>query len=98
MVVQLATSNNGPSEAVWAVLCEVMDPEIPVVSVVDLGIVREVRGKPGDLEVVVTPTYTGCPATKQIETDIRLALDEAGFEEVGMALSLSHVDHRLDHA
>ena len=62
---------------VWAVLETVMDPEIPVVSVVDLGIVRGVRTGAAGFEVVITPTYTGCPATRQIEDDIRAALDRA---------------------
>jgi ring-1,2-phenylacetyl-CoA epoxidase subunit PaaD len=57
------------------VLAEVPDPEIPVVSVVDLGIVRRVEAD----RVVITPTYTGCPATRVIEQSIREALDAAGF-------------------
>jgi ring-1,2-phenylacetyl-CoA epoxidase subunit PaaD len=63
---------------IWAVLGEVADPEIPVISVVELGIVRSVE--PG--RVVVTPTYTGCPATQVIERDIRDALDSAGYRDV----------------
>ncbi|HCP54040.1 MULTISPECIES: 1,2-phenylacetyl-CoA epoxidase subunit PaaD [Pseudomonas] len=63
----------------WAVLAEVMDPEVPVVSVVDLGIVREVDWQQGHVHLVVTPTYSGCPATEVIEDDIRQALEQAGF-------------------
>ncbi|MGX5218952.1 1,2-phenylacetyl-CoA epoxidase subunit PaaD [Pseudomonas sp. S9] len=63
----------------WAVLAEVMDPEVPVVSVVDLGIVREVGWQQGHVHLVVTPTYSGCPATEVIEDDIRQALEQAGF-------------------
>ena len=59
---------------VWELLGQVMDPEIPVISVVDLGIVRDVRESEAGLEVVITPTYSGCPATRQIEQDIREAL------------------------
>ena len=73
---------------VWAVLETVMDPEIPVVSVVDLGIVRDVRAGAAGFEVVITPTYTGCPATRQIEDDIRAALDRAGYHDVGLATAL----------
>ena len=65
--------------AVWRALNGVMDPEIPVISVVDLGIVREVRSGDDGLEVVITPTYSGCPASQQIESDVRNALDAAGF-------------------
>jgi ring-1,2-phenylacetyl-CoA epoxidase subunit PaaD len=57
----------------------VADPEIPVLSVVDLGIVREVRVDGDAVEVTVTPTYSGCPATEVIEESIRRALARAGF-------------------
>ena len=74
------------SEAgIRAVLETVMDPEIPVVSVMDLGIVREV----GPKRVIITPTYTGCPATQVIERDIRAALDAAGFRNVAIETVLS---------
>ena len=72
-------------EAIWAVLEQVPDPEIPAVSLVDLGIVREVRPE----RVVLTPTYTGCPATLVIETMVRAALDEAGFRDVRIETTLS---------
>lgn len=64
----------------WEVLAGVADPELPVVSIVDLGIVREVRAEGGALEVTVTPTYSGCPATQVIEASIRRALADAGFD------------------
>ncbi len=89
MVTQTASKAPGAEQAIWDVLNQVMDPEIPVISVVDLGIVRDVHEDEGQFEVIVTPTYTGCPATKQIETDIRKALDEAGFEQADMRISLS---------
>jgi len=76
------------AKGVWAVLETVMDPEIPVISVVELGIVRDVRAGAAGLEVVITPTYTGCPATRQIEEDIRAALDAAGYGAVGLASEL----------
>ena len=66
--------------AVMAVLDEVMDPEIPVVSVTDLGIVRGFAEDPP--RVRISPTYTGCPATIAIELAIREALDTAGFDDV----------------
>ena len=62
-------------QALWDVLQEVPDPEIPAVSVVELGIVRAVTPE----KVVITPTYSGCPATLFIEQSIRAALDAAGF-------------------
>jgi ring-1,2-phenylacetyl-CoA epoxidase subunit PaaD len=72
---------------VWGVLASVPDPEIPVLSVVDLGIVREVD--PEARRVVITPTYTGCPATLVIEQDIRSALDVAGFGDFTIETTLS---------
>ena len=68
-----------------AVLETVMDPEIPVVSVIDLGIVRDVTAD----RVRITPTYSGCPATEVIERTIREALDAAGFREVVIETELS---------
>lgn len=72
---------------VMDVLAQVPDPEIPAISIVDLGIVRDVRADPPG--VVITPTYTGCPATFAIQTAIRLALDAAGFESVAIETMLS---------
>ena len=68
-----------------AVLADVPDPEIPVLSIVDLGIVREVS----DNCVALTPTYSGCPATHVIELATREALDRAGFENVSIKIVLS---------
>jgi ring-1,2-phenylacetyl-CoA epoxidase subunit PaaD len=62
----------------WQVLAGVSDPEIPVISVVDLGIVRSVIESDHGIEVRVTPTYAGCPATHVIEADIIAALATAG--------------------
>ena len=73
--------------AILAVLDEVPDPEIPAVSVTDLGIVREVRACPP--AVVITPTYTGCPATLAIEASVRMALDRAGYAAVAVETVLS---------
>ncbi len=58
-------------EAAWAALEHLTDPEIPVISLRELGILREVRQGPVGLEVVITPTYSGCPAMSQIEDDVR---------------------------
>jgi ring-1,2-phenylacetyl-CoA epoxidase subunit PaaD len=68
----------------WAVLDTVLDPEVPVLSVVELGIVREVAvdAEASAAHVVVTPTYSGCPATEVIEASIRDALESAGVARV----------------
>ncbi len=73
-------------EAVYRILDEVKDPEVPVISVVELGIIRDVVVHPtvqGDtVEVTVTPTYSGCPAMREIEDDIRSALMSHGVHHV----------------
>ena len=66
----------------WDVLARVPDPEVPVLSLVDLGVVRAVRDEPGGLVVDLTPTYTGCPATAAIAIDASLALEQAGLGPV----------------
>jgi ring-1,2-phenylacetyl-CoA epoxidase subunit PaaD len=69
-------------DALLAVLDEVMDPEVPVLSVRELGIVRDVDvDDAGAVTVTVTPTYSGCPAIRVIEQDILSALAEAGYPE-----------------
>ncbi len=67
----------------WAVLQTVADPEIPVLSLCDLGIVRDVRhGSDGVLDVVLTPTYSGCPATELIARSVAEALESEGLGPV----------------
>jgi ring-1,2-phenylacetyl-CoA epoxidase subunit PaaD len=70
---------------IWAVLKDVPDPEIPAVSILDLGIVRGVEEE----KVTITPTYSGCPATQFIEENIRAALDAAGYRHVAIETVLS---------
>ncbi len=72
-----------------ALLERVPDPEIPSLSVVDLGIVRDVRSSDGDVEVVITPTYSGCPAMNTIESDIRSMLADHGFPGARITTVLS---------
>lgn len=61
---------------------QVVDPEIPVVTIADLGILRDVALVGGRVVATITPTYSGCPAMAQIEDDLRLALTEAGFDQI----------------
>ncbi|KAB2921310.1 MAG: phenylacetate-CoA oxygenase subunit PaaJ [Dechloromonas sp.] len=68
-----------PIEAAWAALEELTDPEIPVISLRELGILRDVRQGADGLEVVITPTYSGCPAMGQIEDDVKSTLANAGI-------------------
>jgi ring-1,2-phenylacetyl-CoA epoxidase subunit PaaD len=79
-----------PSTAeVWNWLAQVPDPEIPVISLTDLGIIRDVEWDKDTLVVTVTPTYSGCPATGVINLDIEMALRERGLDKVRLERQLS---------
>jgi len=83
----------GPSlsrERIFEILDAVPDPEVPVISVVELGIVRDATQRAdGTVEVTITPTYSGCPAMFEIEKDIRTALTAAGASQVEVRTVLS---------
>ncbi len=70
------------SKEVWKLLETVNDPEVPVLSVIDLGIIRDVRTNGEEVEVTITPTYTGCPAMDVISMSIRMELLANGFKNV----------------
>ncbi len=74
---------------VWAWLEDVPDPEIPVISVVELGIVRDVEWDDDTLNVTVTPTYSGCPATRVISIDIETALRDRGVQSVRLKTQIA---------
>jgi len=74
---------------IWEFLEEVKDPEVPVLSVVDLGVVREVLMNGEQVEVVITPTYTGCPAMNVIEMDIKVMLAMQGYKNAKVTTVLS---------
>jgi len=69
-------------ESIFSLLSEIPDPEIPVISIVELGVIRDVIISGKDIEVVITPTYSGCPAMKQMEDDVRKKMQEQGFENI----------------
>lgn len=75
--------------AVWRILHGIPDPEIPVLSIVDLGIVRDVAWREGQLLVGITPTYSGCPATEMIQGQVRRQLAQAGYPDARVVLVLS---------
>lgn len=75
-------------QTAWDLLAQVPDPELPTVSVVDLGIARDVSYDDGRLVVTITPTYSGCPAMREIETDVRARLETA-FDDVEVRTVLS---------
>ena len=74
---------------IWNWLEQVPDPEIPVISVVDLGIVRDMEWKGDILEVALTPTYSGCPATSVIAMDVETALRDKGIDQIYIRSKLS---------
>jgi ring-1,2-phenylacetyl-CoA epoxidase subunit PaaD len=76
-------------DQIWQWLDEVKDPEIPVISLVELGIIRQVRFEGDDCVVTVSPTYSGCPATSIINLDIETALRGHGLERVRLERQLS---------
>lgn len=81
-------------QTIREILQEVKDPEVPVLSILDLGIVREIaventgEGQPR-VNIVITPTYSGCPAMDVISMDIRLKLLEKGYRDISVKQSLS---------
>ncbi len=81
--------SNVTTSQVWEWLDQVPDPEIPVISLVDLGIVRDVGWQDETLVVTVTPTYSGCPATTIINLDIETALRGHGIEKLELKRQLS---------
>ena len=92
-----APPREGFGEAIWKILEQVTDPEVPVLTITDLGIVRDVRplptspergGEPG-YEIVITPTYTGCPAMDMIAMNIKMALIENGYSNIKITTVLA---------
>lgn len=73
----------------WAAAAAVADPEIPVLTIADLGILRDVKVAAGSVEVIITPTYSGCPAMHAIALDLQTALQNAGFAAAKVTTVLS---------
>ena len=76
-------------QKIWLILDEVKDPEVPVLSIIDLGIVRSLHMEDDQVSIVITPTYSGCPAMDVIQMDIRLKLLEKGYRNISIQQSLS---------
>lgn len=76
-------------EHIWQILEEVPDPEVPVLNLLDLGIIRDVKLNEEEIEVIVTPTYSGCPATSMINMAIKMKLIERGFNNIKITNQLS---------
>lgn len=83
------SQNLGAEDAAWRVAASVRDPELPVLTIEDLGILRSVRVDEDVVLVDITPTYSGCPAMEAIRDDVTLALLSAGFPRVEVRLVLA---------
>lgn len=73
----------------WETAGSVPDPELPALTIADLGILRDVRERDGAVTVTITPTYSGCPAMAQIAADLRRSLEQAGYTDVTIRTELS---------
>lgn len=82
-------SHHADAARAWSAAAAVVDPEVPVLSIDDLGVLRQVTVSDDGVEVVITPTYSGCPAMDAIREDVVRALAAAGFGDVRVRLELS---------
>ncbi|MFJ5979022.1 phenylacetate-CoA oxygenase subunit PaaJ [Arthrobacter sp. KFRI-F3372] len=78
-----------PRQKAWDIAATVVDPEIPVLSIADLGILRDVEVRDGKVKVTITPTYSGCPAMDAIRDDVKTAFAKEGYQDVEVDLVLS---------
>lgn len=85
----MVIASNIQESAIWKILKLVQDPEVPVLSIMDLGIVRKVCIHDELIEVIITPTYTGCPAMDMIAVNIKLTLAEHGYIKTKVTSALS---------
>jgi ring-1,2-phenylacetyl-CoA epoxidase subunit PaaD len=83
------TTHQIDKNTIYAYLDEINDPEVPVLSIVDLGIVRDVKMNGEEIEIIITPTYTGCPAMDMIAATIKVELATLGFKKVRITQVLS---------
>jgi len=85
----MSTVTDISTRAVWDLLEAVTDPEVPVLSILDLGIVRDVKVNNSTVDIVITPTYSGCPAMDVISMSIRMQLLSNGYKQVNISQVLS---------
>lgn len=89
MVTSMRTPDTTPTQDAWRIAAAVPDPEVPVLTIEDLGVLRAVTVDGSRVQVDITPTYSGCPAMDTIRDDVILALTAAGYDEVDVRLVLS---------
>jgi ring-1,2-phenylacetyl-CoA epoxidase subunit PaaD len=85
----VVSTRTAPLDLLWELAATVPDPELPFLTIADLGILRDVSCEDGRVVVTVTPTYSGCPATEAIASDITDTLTRAGFSEVSVRTTLA---------
>src|SRR5262245_38929522 len=85
----MVTTKKISEREIWSILEEVKDPEVPVLTVIDLGIIREIRTNDDSVQVAITPTYSGCPAMDIIKLNIQMTLLSHGFKNVTVVQVLS---------
>lgn len=85
----LNLTENITEEAIWNLVKGICDPEIPVLSIVDLGVIRDINVSKEQIEIFITPTYSGCPAMDVIAMNIRICLLKSGFEKIKITQQLS---------
>jgi ring-1,2-phenylacetyl-CoA epoxidase subunit PaaD len=88
-MVTASLSDAGLRQRAWDAASRVVDPEIPVLTIADLGVLREVKLTESGVEVAITPTYSGCPAMNMIALEIELALEREGFSNPKIRTVLS---------
>ena len=88
-MVTMILEKNISSKKIWEILGLITDPEIPVLSIIDLGIVRDIQVNENNTEIIITPTYSGCPAMDVISMNIRMALLQNGFTNIKISQQLS---------
>ncbi len=90
----MVTDKTISEKNIWQILETVCDPEVPVLTIIDLGIVRAIKiddspSRDGGVEIIITPTYTGCPAMDMIAMDIKMRLLENGYKKIKVTSVLS---------
>jgi ring-1,2-phenylacetyl-CoA epoxidase subunit PaaD len=88
-MVTLVRNDQTLRQRAWDVAAQVVDPEIPVLTIADLGVLRDVAVIDGYVEIAITPTYSGCPAMNMIKVEIELALERAGIRDSKVRTVLS---------
>ncbi len=88
-MVSAATASARTRDEAWRIAAAVPDPEVPVLTIEDLGVLRAVEVDDSGVRVTLTPTYSGCPAIDQMRDDVLLSLTAAGFRDITVDFTLS---------